>query len=192
MATCSKPEASTFLQRGLHHRRRSAEELDSVRSTHLDGLQPVAGILGSMDRLHVVVRAWKRGIRQNARSVDPVLRGSLLLLQRPLQPIETTGLSNGRNAVRQPELIDVVRRRHGTVFRMERRADMGVAVHEAGRQEFTRAIDLEIAGWGAPAWFDRQLRRSHLLEHRYSAAFNDDVGGPPWRGRPSVDDGGLA
>src|SRR5258708_11405969 len=141
-----------------------------------------------MDRLHVVVRTRKRGIRQNARRIDPMLRGSLLLLQRPTQTVEAPGLPNSGDAVRQPELIDVVSLRHWTVFGMERRADMGVAIHDAGRQEFSSAINLEIASGRAAARIDREFRRSHFLEYRYSAAFDDHVRLPPWWSARPVDD----
>ena len=55
-----------------------------------------------MDRLHVIVRTGKRRIGQNARRNDPMLRGGLLLLQRPFQTIKAAGLPNRGNAMRQP------------------------------------------------------------------------------------------
>ena len=55
--------------------------------------------------------------------IDAVLGGGLLLLKRPRQPVDTSGLAEGGDAMRQPQLVDVIRLRHRTVFGVKRRAD---------------------------------------------------------------------
>ena len=57
-----------------------------------------------------------------------MLGGRLLLLERPPQAVEAARFADGRDPMRQPQLVDVVGARHGAVLSMERRADVGMSI----------------------------------------------------------------
>jgi hypothetical protein len=192
MATASQAEVAARFEGGFHDRGRRAEELHPLGAAVLDGGQPRAGGLRCLDRLDVVVGARKRGIGKDPGSIDAVLGGGLLLFERPRQPVDASGLADGGDAMRQPQLVDVIGRRHRTVFGVKCRADMRVAVDKAGGQEFAGAIDLDVTGGRSTGGLDRKPGRTDPFEYRDPAAFHHDVSGSPRRGSRAVDDGGAA
>ena len=168
----------------------ATEELHAIGAALLEAAQPDTALVRRVDRLQHVVDCREVGVGQKSRRRDRVLGRTPLLVEHPSQAVHRAHLANGGHAVRQPELVDIVDRRHPAVRCMVGDAGMGVAVDEAGRHPLAAAIDLVIAGRN-PVGGRREIAR-HLLHQGDPVALDHDVGRPDRRGAGAVDHRGAA
>ena len=185
MAARLEAELAAFVERRLHDGGRRAEELDAIRAALLELAQPGPPLVRRVDGLEHVVDGREVRIGQQAWRDDAVLLRALLLVEHPAEPVHRAHLAHGGDAVRQPELVDVIDGRHPAVGRVIGDAGMGMAVDEAGRDPFAAAVDLVVA-WRRPIGGGGEIA-GDLLQERDAVAFDHDVGRPDRRRAGAVD-----
>ena len=179
-------------QSGFHDVGRRTEELDAVGALCLDGADPGAGFGGGEDGFHHVGHGGEVGVHDQVGRGDLVARGALFLIERPLQAVQRPGLADGGDAMGQPELVDIVGRRHRAAGGMVGDADMAVAVDEPGSDVFALAVDLVVAGFGSSTGLDRNARGADPLDLGDAALLDHDIDRSPGRRAGAVEHGGAA
>jgi hypothetical protein len=159
-----EPELGGALQRRPHHRGRRAEELDAVGARRRHRLDPAPRLLRRAHAARNLEIDGKGRIGGDARCHDFVGGAASLLGERPAQAVESADVAHGGDAVRQPELVDVLGRRHAAGQALRRKGDVGVGVDETGERVHAVGVDLVLAGYRPPAVPDGHARISDAAD----------------------------
>ena len=175
MTSRAQPDLAAFIEGGLHEIWRSTEELDAVRTALGNTPDPGPRFLGRVDRLEHVVDGGEIAICEEAGRGDLVVGGKLLLVLHPAEAVEGAHVADRRDAMGEPQLVDIVDRRHPAIDRLHGDAGMRVAIDEARRQIFAVAVEIAITRRGAQLLVDGRERGADLLHLRDAAALDDDI-----------------
>jgi hypothetical protein len=129
----------------LHDVRRRPQEFYAISARSSDRVYPAPGLFRSADAARCVHLDRKTRIGGNARGDDLVGCAPATLAESPAKPIEGAGLAHGRDAMPEPELVHVFRRRDFADLALPRIGYVRMCINESRQHVHACRIDFVVS-----------------------------------------------